>query len=125
MGDKPQAVSAGRQPADQHRNIQRAACRGAAHRATAAALAATESTTITASLALCPRSEQPCVRPVSAVHVTAGHNALRGSGPGQLLAPAANNQALVTERPVVLPPEGKERGMPIRSFSLECLAPKR
>src|SRR5262245_20381794 len=27
-------------------------------------------------------SEQPCVRPVSAVHVTAGHNALRGSGPG-------------------------------------------
>ena len=31
-------------------------------------------------------SEQPCVRPVSAVHVTAGHNALRGSGPGQLHA---------------------------------------
>jgi len=28
-------------------------------------------------------SEQPCVRPVSAVHVTAGHNALRGSDPGQ------------------------------------------
>ena len=28
-------------------------------------------------------SEQPCVRPVCAVHVTAGHNALRGSGPGQ------------------------------------------
>src|SRR6266436_5956731 len=28
-------------------------------------------------------SEQPYVRPVSAVHVTAGHNALRGSGPGQ------------------------------------------
>jgi hypothetical protein len=28
-------------------------------------------------------SEQPCVRPISAVHVTAGHNALRGSGPGQ------------------------------------------
>jgi len=27
-------------------------------------------------------SEQPCVRPVSAVHMTAGHNALRGSGPG-------------------------------------------
>src|SRR5262249_3047958 len=25
-------------------------------------------------------SEQPCVRPVSAAHVTAGHNALRGSG---------------------------------------------
>src|SRR5271156_2631947 len=30
-------------------------------------------------------SEQPCVRPVSAVHMTAGHNALRGSGPGQML----------------------------------------
>lgn len=29
------------------------------------------------------RSEQPCVRPVCAVHMTAGHNALRGSGPGQ------------------------------------------
>jgi len=28
-------------------------------------------------------SGQPCVRPVSAVHVTAGHNALRGSDPGQ------------------------------------------
>src|SRR5260370_41972882 len=28
-------------------------------------------------------SEQPCVRPVSAAHVAAGHNALRGSGPGQ------------------------------------------
>jgi hypothetical protein len=24
---------------------------------------------------------QPCVRPVCAVHMTAGHNALRGSGP--------------------------------------------
>src|SRR5262252_1397747 len=36
---------------------------------------------------LCSRvqqwSEQPCARPVSAVHRTAGHNALRGSGPGQ------------------------------------------
>ncbi len=31
-------------------------------------------------------SEQPCVRPVSAVHVTAGHNAFRGSGPGQFHA---------------------------------------
>jgi hypothetical protein len=31
-------------------------------------------------------SEQPCVRPVSAVHLTAGHNARRGSGPGQKLA---------------------------------------
>jgi Transposase len=28
-------------------------------------------------------SVQPCVRPLSAVHITAGHNALRGSGPGQ------------------------------------------
>src|SRR5260221_12268763 len=28
-------------------------------------------------------SVQPCVRPVGAVHMTAGHNALRGSGPGQ------------------------------------------
>src|ERR1019366_8111071 len=27
-------------------------------------------------------SVQPCVRPVSAAHVAAGHNALRGSGPG-------------------------------------------
>ena len=31
-------------------------------------------------------SVQPCVRPVDAVHMTAGHNALRGSGPGQKLA---------------------------------------
>src|SRR5262249_15715161 len=28
-------------------------------------------------------SVQPCVRPVCAVRMTAGHNALRGSGPGQ------------------------------------------
>jgi hypothetical protein len=28
-------------------------------------------------------SVQPCVRPVCAVQMTAGHNALRGSGPGQ------------------------------------------
>src|SRR5260370_13031341 len=28
-------------------------------------------------------SVQPCVRPVYAVHMTAGHNALGGSGPGQ------------------------------------------
>ena len=34
-------------------------------------------------------SEQPCVRPVDAVHMTAGHNALRGSGPGQ--KPAFDN----------------------------------
>ncbi len=31
-------------------------------------------------------SVQPCVRPVCAVHMTAGHNALRGSGPGQFHA---------------------------------------
>jgi hypothetical protein len=31
-------------------------------------------------------SEQPCVRPIYAVHMTAGHNALRGLGPGQYLA---------------------------------------
>jgi hypothetical protein len=29
------------------------------------------------------RSVQPCVRPLRAVDITAGHNALRGSGPGQ------------------------------------------
>src|ERR1700758_5645661 len=29
-------------------------------------------------------SEQPCVRPVCAVLMTAGHNALRGSGPGHV-----------------------------------------
>ena len=34
-------------------------------------------------------SVQPCVRPVSAVHMTAGHNALRGPGPGQ--KPAFDN----------------------------------
>ena len=34
-------------------------------------------------------SVQPCVRPTSAVHMTAGHNALRGSGPGQ--KPAFDN----------------------------------
>jgi hypothetical protein len=28
-------------------------------------------------------SVQPCVRPLGAVHMTAGHNALRGSGPSQ------------------------------------------
>src|SRR4051794_915131 len=31
-------------------------------------------------------SVQPCVRPLDAVYMTAGHNALRGSGPGQNLA---------------------------------------
>ena len=36
-----------------------------------------------------PWSVQPCVRPVSAVRTTAGHNALRGSGPGQ--KPAFDN----------------------------------
>jgi hypothetical protein len=34
-------------------------------------------------------SVQPCVRPVGAVHMTAGYNALRGSGPGQ--KPAFDN----------------------------------
>jgi hypothetical protein len=34
-------------------------------------------------------SVQPCVRPICAVHMTAGHNALRGSGPGQ--QPAFND----------------------------------
>ena len=32
------------------------------------------------------RSGQPCVRPFHAAHMTAGHNAFRGSGPGQQLA---------------------------------------
>src|SRR5262249_38771408 len=36
-------------------------------------------------------SVQPCVRPVSAAHKAAGHNALRGSGPGQ--KPAFDNGA--------------------------------
>ena len=31
-------------------------------------------------------SVQPCVRPLSAVHMSAGHNALRGPGPGQQAA---------------------------------------
>jgi hypothetical protein len=31
-------------------------------------------------------SAQPCVRPFNAAHMTAGHNALRGSGPDQQLA---------------------------------------
>jgi hypothetical protein len=30
-----------------------------------------------------PWSVQPCVRPLNAAHRAAGHNALRGSGPGQ------------------------------------------
>src|SRR6202035_2812983 len=34
-------------------------------------------------------SVQPCVRPFNAVHMTAGHNALRGSGPGH--KPAFDN----------------------------------
>jgi hypothetical protein len=37
-------------------------------------------------------SAQPCVRPLDAVHMTAGHNALRGSGPGQ--KPAFDNNAM-------------------------------
>ena len=32
------------------------------------------------------RSGQPCVRPIHAAHKAAGHNAFRGSGPGQKLA---------------------------------------
>ena len=40
-------------------------------------------------------SVQPCVRPFNAVHMTAGHNALRGSGPGQSLAFDNNALALV------------------------------
>jgi hypothetical protein len=35
------------------------------------------------------RAVQPCVRPVSAGHATAGHNALHGSGSGQ--QPAFDN----------------------------------
>jgi hypothetical protein len=38
------------------------------------------------SLHLQDWSEQPCVRPLSAAHLAAGHNALRGSGPSQYLA---------------------------------------
>ena len=38
------------------------------------------------SARLQPWSVQPCVRSVCAVHMTAGHNALRGSGPGQKAA---------------------------------------
>src|SRR5215831_20849930 len=34
-------------------------------------------------------SVRPCVRPVSAAHMTAGHNALRGSGPDR--KPAFDN----------------------------------
>jgi hypothetical protein len=37
----------------------------------------------------------PCVRPISAVHMTAGHNALRGSGPGQKHAFDSNAMAQV------------------------------
>src|SRR5262249_9098050 len=36
-----------------------------------------------AFLHVCSWSVQPCVRPICAVHMTAGHNALRGLGPGQ------------------------------------------
>jgi hypothetical protein len=43
-------------------------------------------------------SVQPCVRPLGAVHMTAGHNALRGSGPGQ--KPAFDN-ALGPDRPAL------------------------
>ena len=40
-------------------------------------------------------SVQPCVRPFGAVHMTAGHNALRGSGPGQKHAFDSNAMAQV------------------------------
>ena len=40
-------------------------------------------------------SVQPCVRPLDAVHMTAGHNALRGSGPGQKHAFDSNAMAQV------------------------------
>jgi hypothetical protein len=40
-------------------------------------------------------SVQPCVRPVDAVHMTAGHNALRGSGPDQKHAFDINAMARV------------------------------
>ena len=40
-------------------------------------------------------SVQPCVRPLGAVHMTAGHNALRGSGPGQKHAFDSNAMAQV------------------------------
>ena len=42
-----------------------------------------------------PWSVQPCVRPLGAVHMTAGHNALRGSGPGQKHAFDSNAMAQV------------------------------
>jgi len=38
---------------------------------------------------------QPCVRPLGAVHMTAGHNALRGSGPDQKHAFDSNAMAQV------------------------------
>ena len=40
-------------------------------------------------------SVQPCVRPLGAVHMTAGHNALRGSGPDQKHAFDSNAMAQV------------------------------
>jgi|HubBroStandDraft_5_1064220.scaffolds.fasta_scaffold47866_2 hypothetical protein len=40
-------------------------------------------------------SVQPCVRPFDAVHMTAGHNALRGSGPDQKHAFDINAMARV------------------------------
>src|SRR5712671_5340756 len=41
-------------------------------------------------------SVQPCVRHFSAVHMTAGHNALRGSGPGQKPAFDRTSYRLIT-----------------------------
>jgi hypothetical protein len=49
---------------------------------------------------------QPCVRPMSAVHMTAGHNALRGSGPCQkhafkvVLIAGTTGSALLVVRPL-------------------------
>src|SRR5947207_8098912 len=47
-------------------------------------------------------SVRPCVRPLGAVHMTAGHNALRGSGPGQ-------NRAFDDEMAQVGCPERQDR----------------
>ena len=56
-------------------------------------------------------SVQPCVRPLDAVHMTAGHNALRGSGPGQ--KPAVDNVS-----PPVLSPRYTVRSRRLPSIAL-------
>ena len=48
-------------------------------------------------------SVQPCVRPFDAVHMTADHNALRGSGPDQ--TPAFDNASTLVGCPDRLPPD--------------------